>query len=89
MKAFSEDVNGSAFVVPERPLAVKPSDMMAIKQLHLIIYETVICQVGLGYALTEANEESCFPPPGCLAKLDHKCKSAGGQKPYFKISYFI
>lgn len=48
---------------------MKPSDMMAIKGLHLIIYETIICQAGLDYTLIEANEESGPPPTGFLNKV--------------------
>ena len=71
---------GLASVLPERPPAATPSEMMTVKQLHLIIYETIICQLGLAYALIQANEENSFfppatpppPKPGFLTKLDHK-----------------
>lgn len=56
---------GLASVAPERPPAAKPSDMMTIKQLHLIIDETITCRLGLAYALIQANEENYAPPTTC------------------------
>ena len=49
---------GFASVLPERPPAATPSEMTTVKQLHLIIYEPIICQLGLAYALIQANEEN-------------------------------
>jgi len=67
---------GSASVAPERPPAVKTSAMMTVKQSPLIIYETIMCQLGLDYALIQVHKENCFPvpdpPPGFLSKVRPK-----------------